>query len=90
MLKSMVVFIFLINGCIYFKRSFLSGKCIFFYISNDHTNTFETDIWNGFSTSFFKLITTTFVQCFSDMLRSWWFQGIAEKDRQTLKEEAIL
>ena len=33
MLKTMVVFIFLINACIYFKRTFLSGKCILFTLA---------------------------------------------------------
>ena len=82
MLKTMVVFILLINTYIYFKRTFLSGRYFFIYISKDLINDFGTDIWGGFWTNFFKLITTTLVSYVSDMLRSWWFQGIAKKDRQ--------
>ena len=54
----------------------------FICITNVLSNAFGTDIWSGFRTSFFKLITTTLVSCVSDMLRSFWFQSIAKKDRQ--------
>ena len=82
MLKTMVVFILLINTYIYFKRTFLSGRYFFIYISKDLINDFGTDIWGGFWTNFFKLITTILVSCVPDMLQPWWFQGIAKKDRQ--------
>ena len=72
--KTMVVFILLINTYIYFKRTFLSGRYFFIYISNDLSNAFGTDICVGFWTNFFTLITTTLVSCVSDMLRSWWLQ----------------
>ena len=54
----------------------------FIYISNDLSNAFGTDIWSDFWTNFSKLITTTLVLCVSDMVRSWWFESIAKKDRQ--------
>ena len=82
MLKTMVVFILLINTYIYLKRTFPSGRYFFIYISNDLSNAFGTDIWGGFWTNFFKLITTILVSCVPDMLQPWWFQGIAKKDRQ--------
>ena len=67
---------------IYFKRTFLSSRYFSIYISNDLSNAFGTDIWGGFWTNFFKLITTILVSCVPDMLQPWWFQGIAKKDRQ--------
>ena len=82
MLKTMVVFILLIDIYIYFKRTFLSSRYFFIYISNDLSNAFGTDIWGGFWTNFFKLITTILVSCVPDMLQPWLFQGIAKKDRQ--------
>ena len=64
------------------EHFFQVGIFLFTLISNDLSNAFWTDIWGGFRTNFFKLITTTLVLCVSDMLRSWWFQGIDKKDRQ--------
>ena len=78
------------DGGIYFAHKYIyllekniSFRQVFFiYISNDLINAFGTDVWGGLWTTFFKLITTTLVSCVSDMLRSWWFQDIAKKDRQ--------
>ena len=52
MLKTMVVFILLINTYIYLKRTFLSGRYFFIYISNDLSDAFGTDIWMVFGPIF--------------------------------------
>ena len=54
MLKTMVVFILLINTYIYLKIIFLSGRYFSFYISNDPSKAFGTDIWGDFWTNFFN------------------------------------
>ena len=75
--------IYFAHKYIYLLQKSISFRYLFFiYISNDLSNAFGTDVWGGFWTNFFRLITTTLVSYISDMLRSWWFQGITKKDRQ--------
>ena len=56
------------NDGIYFAH-----KCIYLLrkkFRSDLDKAFETGIWGGFWTNFFKLITAILVPCVSDMLSS--------------------
>ena len=68
----------------------MSGMCILFTLAATLVTLLKLIFGMVFWTNFLKLITTTLDLCFSDTLRSWWFQGIAEKAVKKLKEEAIL